>query len=655
MQLVRGDERLLLSAERRRGALRAAAVVAGIFGAPVLADLVGNTPSGWAVAVEDAVVLALLHGAMQVDRAGWLPHDPRAVHATALQLAAVGAVLSGWAHRSRSGGAILTGVFAVGAFVLAGAVVGNLVIDERLGLGAAAAFALGHWGAGNAGPASRTGQAAAGGQAPTGDAASPAPPSGCGLRAGRAWWPALWGAALFGVPIPAMTLLASGPGDEPAPLHWLERWQGLPGPPAAPLFVLAAVAVVTALRQASPAARRLRLAAAALSAAGCLLLSSGPASMALGPCAWWLGAARGGGPWWSGARLALLSLLHVAAWAAEGFLACGPALADPSVRRLLDRQGVFSAAITQDDGQEVAFLTVREDATVLRLPLSTLVADGFDLRTLPVRALDRQVLTGRKARAFPEEVAVMPGGEVLAFSELPGEVPTVLVTRHRPDGTLGGFAEWPGFCNISSVAWDNHTQRVLAGCEWRSRVLRFDPRKLDDVESIALPGEGEVEGLVQAHPGGPWYAVSLWSGSRLRAFDPGLGRLVGELEIGTFQWALAPSADGTRLYVARFFAGQLWGIDTAGLERRTVDAVPFGVRAVADDARHGVVLAASTYAGTLSAVDPSGRQPTRELRIGGWVRDIDLFDEGRSALVAGHCGVLAVDLDGWLGAAGSAD
>ena len=41
------------------------------------------------------------------------------------------------------------------------------------------------------------------------------------------------------------------------------------------------------------------------------------------------------------------------------------------------------------------------------------------------------------------------------------------------------------------------------------------------------------------------------------------------------------------------------------------------------------------------------------MRIGGWVRDIDLAEEGRIAVFGGLCGVFVLDLDAWLGPPGS--
>ena len=53
--------------------------------------------------------------------------------------------------------------------------------------------------------------------------------------------------------------------------------------------------------------------------------------------------------------------------------------------------------------------------------------------------------------------------------------------------------------------------------------------------------------------------------------------------------------------------------------------------------------------GHLYAVDTAQRLPTERVRVGGWVRDLALAQDGLHAYAAGYCGVVEVDLVGWLG------
>jgi hypothetical protein len=64
---------------------------------------------------------------------------------------------------------------------------------------------------------------------------------------------------------------------------------------------------------------------------------------------------------------------------------------------------------------------------------------------------------------------------------------------------------------------------------------------------------------------------------------------------------------------------------------------------------HDRVVAASLLDGHLYAVDTVGRAPTERLRVGGQVRSLLLSGDEQTLYAAGMCGVMAVDLDGWLG------
>ena len=61
------------------------------------------------------------------------------------------------------------------------------------------------------------------------------------------------------------------------------------------------------------------------------------------------------------------------------------------------------------------------------------------------------------------------------------------------------------------------------------------------------------------------------------------------------------------------------------------------------------MLTASSVDGYLSASRPGepGRAP--RIRVGGGVRSLALSTDESTLLVAGFCGVLAVDLERWLG------
>jgi hypothetical protein len=93
--------------------------------------------------------------------------------------------------------------------------------------------------------------------------------------------------------------------------------------------------------------------------------------------------------------------------------------------------------------------------------------------------------------------------------------------------------------------------------------------------------------------------------------------------------------------------------DLAELPSRRVG---LGTGALGLATRHEALLTASLVDGQLRALPlqergaTGGRAPReRRLRLGGWLRSVAVSEDGSAALVAGFCGVMAVDLDAWLG------
>lgn len=664
MQLLRVDERLLLNRRGPHGAqgwatARRLILGVAVLGAvPVGADLAFGWPTDVAVVLEDAVWMAVLHGAMQADHHGLVPHRVpdllQQVAGVALLLGSLPLLAALPRPFSWLGCAAGRALGILGWLTaLAGIGAATLVDGRTFASGGAAALVLRWWWL--RGPP----HAAAATGAEARDTPVKALPERPGAPAARTRVAArglLWALVVSGTGHAALSLLTAGPGDAPAPLTLLAAWRDADLPQALVWIALLAVGVGGVI----PGWRRVRLQgaghglrqriafvgiAAAFAGFGAMMGEGRTLSMGLAAALTAVFAALAlPGP----GRLLLVASPTLLSTAFGAFVGCDQALSSPFVERLSDRAGVFALVVAGQGDAEAAFLSIREDHTLLRLGLHDRVARGLDLRTLPSRALDSQAADGRPRRVYPEEIALLPDGDVLLFSEIPGQVPTVLASRHSPEEpSARAVADWPGFCMVSSWAWDEVRQRAYAGCEWRSQVLDHDPDHLDDVVQRLLPGEGEVEELLRLRPSGPWYSVSLWSSPLLRRFDAGLERVERERRIGSFQWALA--GQGEDLMVARFFAGQLWTLDPESLERRAVQRLPFGVRALLPAPRHGVVLAASTYTGELRALDPAGAAPPKVLPIGGWVRDLALWDGGRRVVFGGICGVLSVDLDRWIG------
>jgi hypothetical protein len=249
---------------------------------------------------------------------------------------------------------------------------------------------------------------------------------------------------------------------------------------------------------------------------------------------------------------------------------------------------------------------------------------------------------------FPEELGVQPGGPVHAFVEIPRrEAVIALLFLDPATGRVDGVLERRGACFVSSWVWDPTRKRGVAGCEWWGDLMIHDPARNELLTRKPIAGAGEMEEL-QVAPDGSYLAVSLWTSPYLVRIDPDAATVVDRRFVGAFNWALEPSTDWETIYLARFHARQLLELHARTLEPMRTHRVGYGVRAIVMAERHGRVLAVSTYDGYLYAVDPTGEQPTTKLRLGGWVRDMALTEDGASLVAGGICGVMRVDLDEWL-------
>ncbi len=449
----------------------------------------------------------------------------------------------------------------------------------------------------------------------------------------------------------ALTLLTSGPGDAQTPLELLVWLDGLPAPR---LWMGAAAASLLWLD--APRRRWAWFAAAAAWAGATLLSMALPppglddplrnallAAPDVVPAALLLAALLlvDGPP--HRARLAalllcpLLALVHVAT---RDVLGCEAVRADPRLSVLSERPGGF--AVQSVPGG--AFASFRDDGVIERLGLdgSRVVVDPTDLDLDAWAGQRSSGLPGRTAH--PEELGLDPQGRVHAFVELPGDVPAMaLMLLDQASGDVLEARQGEGGCFVSS--WVQAGDVALAGCEWNGRLLRFAPERGLWFDPLSTGG-GELEELVRDPTDGSLLTVGLWSSPWLRRLDPVDGAVIARARVWTFAWGLTLD-DEQRPWVAGFHSRRLRRFDRSLSPQRRAD-VGYSVRSLAWSGPQAAVLAASGYDGHLYAVDAELR--SHRLRLGGWLRDVDVEPDGRHALVVGMCGVLRVDLDRWLGA-----
>jgi hypothetical protein len=266
--------------------------------------------------------------------------------------------------------------------------------------------------------------------------------------------------------------------------------------------------------------------------------------------------------------------------------------------------------------------------------LSTLTLTGWAGAPIPRR------------NAYPEELGLDPTGRVHVWVEVPP--PGDMRVRLLIDGRTGALIqvdELPDTCFVSSWLWDAPRNRAVIGCEWEGELM-IDGAA--GIERRRVQGAGEIEELI-VDPSSPdrWLAVSLWSHPWLVRIDPDALAVTDRAFVGSFLWGLAADPASGRIAVPRFVAGQVLILDAATLEPVGSVRAGWGLRPIVKQPG-GPWLTASTYDGWLYAVAPDGQGRPARLRLGGWIRDLDLLDE-HTLIAGGMCGVMTVDLNatGW--------
>ena len=617
-------------------------VVAGVFTAP-------------AAAVEEALVQAVLWPLLLLDRATrLLPQRPLDVPIRGLLLGLIAFGLGHLADRGRRwAGPLLEVLVGAPALLVALAIVG-------MGLGMAPPVLICCLAGAGFGALSALRQ----------DGSTDPAPSGLPRRAG------VRGALLggFGLAVAAAaTVSASGPGEAQVPLDAVAALEGVVPATLLPWIVAALVALGAYLLR--PVATEVRPGRPELAAA---VVAAGATFVIL---AWWappgdrirqaiaaaplaaacsvVGAALAAG---GGARLVLrptgllqllvapvvaagMALTHVAA---TGFLGCDDVLAHPAVSSLDRTAGAFAVQpVPEAKGGPpggAVVVTLRDAEVVEWIPLAGGAPVRHDLNTLglaPGHGAPEQLWN-----AYPEELGLDPTGLVHVWAGVPP--PGDMRVRLLIDGRTGAITqvdELPDTCFVSSWLWDAPRGRAAIGCE-RDGELMLDGGSGVERETVA--GAGDLEELVvDPSASDRWLAVGSWSHPWLVRIDPETMAVTDRAFVGSLNWGLAADPGAGEIAVPRFVAGQVLILDAATLKPVRSVRAGWGLRPIVKPPG-GPWLTASTYDGWLYAVPTEGRGRNGRLRLGGWVRDIDLLDE-HTLIAGGACGVMKVDLraTGW--------
>lgn len=350
---------------------------------------------------------------------------------------------------------------------------------------------------------------------------------------------------------------------------------------------------------------------------------------------------RAVGRLWLPIAAALAVLLHTFA---TGFLGCERVAADPRVSLITHQPGAVDIAYA--DGPKPGIIAAfRAESHVVRLGLdgqSTFVVEGSQL-PLEALAAEGSVVrpvalgTGRRGRIF-----------LVAEVERPGTWPTTALIELDPrDAGLLAVSEDMDPCHPATFAWNPILHVGVVGCRDVGEVLLYEASLEQFIARESLRGAEEFQSLVIDPGDGSMISLARRASPFIVRLDLTTRRPIGWQFLGLGNRTLHLDELGV-LRVARFLGRQVLTLEASELEPVRATGAGFALGPLEEAPWHDRAITASVLDGHLYAIDTVGRRPTERLRVGGLVESLTLDPKQRTLYAAGLCGIMAVDLDGWL-------
>ena len=406
---------------------------------------------------------------------------------------------------------------------------------------------------------------------------------------------------------------------------WLAGLVGLVGAAS----IIGQVRGMEAGRDAAPLGFALGFLGASLAAAGVPwlpLLSANPL--------------RSVGRLWLPLVSAVAVILHLLA---TGFLGCPTLVDDPRIKLLSDVPAPSAVAWTGGERPAV-FAAWKGEGAVMRIDLT----DG-DVRVLGAASLQVGQGSGG-ARVRPSLLGEGPDGHLFVLSDVLRDgrpASTMLMELDPSDAGLLALAEESGDCEVATWGWNPLLNVGIVGCRQSGDVLLYEPSMGEFIARQELVGSREVQAVAVDPIDGAALTLARRKSPFLIRYDLEARKPRAWRFLGTGNFSLLLGDDGL-LRVPRFLGRQVLSLDPVTLEPLATRHAGFALGPIEDAPAYGRVVTASFMDGHLYAVDAGNERPTERLRVGGWVRDLDLGGDGRTLFAAGMCGVMAVDLEAWL-------
>ena len=328
---------------------------------------------------------------------------------------------------------------------------------------------------------------------------------------------------------------------------------------------------------------------------------------------------------------------------ATGFLGCDTVADDPRIQVLSDVPAPSAVAWTGGKRPAV-FAAWRGEGAVLRIGLE----DGS---TRLLKPQDLQI--GRAARRGTVKLALLgkgPGGRLYVAADVlgsAGQPATALVELDPDDATVLNVAFEPGPCEVATWMWNPILSVGLVGCRQTGDVLLYEQNLRTFLARQALGGAREVQSIAVDPIDGELLSIARRRSPFAVRYDLERQRPRTWRFLGMSNLSLQLGTDGL-LRVPRFLGRHVLSMDPVTLEPLATAPAGFALGPIAEVEAFGRVITASLADGHLYAVDMRSQRRTERLRIGGWVRDLAVSGDGSTLYAGGMCGVLAVDLEGWL-------
>jgi|GEM_PF-2734150 len=340
----------------------------------------------------------------------------------------------------------------------------------------------------------------------------------------------------------------------------------------------------------------------------------------------------------------------------SGFLGCGTVLADSRIEALSRSSGASAVAWTDGDLESAALIALPEEHVVARVGIPSGDTRILDLDTLPLESLRVSPdALGEGPRVEGGIERILPAGfgrdgagrTLMGFTTSRGSA-SGIAELNPSTGAVIGLAEVAGGCAPGMFAWSPLLHLGVVTCATRAEFGLYEPSlgrflthtPLASGNALTAAGIDPNTGALLGLAGG--------TSPFLMRFDIETGRPRRWRFLGSSNVAMAIDVTGT-VHVPRLLSRQVLSMSAETLEPVLVGHAGFGSTAVVVSRRHARVLTASSVDGHIYASRPADPASAPRIRVGGGVRRMALSTDESTLVVAGFCGVLAVDLDRWLG------